>query len=46
MNKKGVIIGVIVVAIAIGIAASFSSSPSETVNRLKKLTPNYEKSFV
>jgi len=32
MNKKGVIIGVIVVAIVVGIAASYSSSPSETVN--------------
>jgi len=32
MNKKGLIIGVIVVAIVIGIAASYSSSPSETVN--------------
>ncbi len=32
MNKKGVIIGVIVVAIVIGIAASYSFSPSETVN--------------
>jgi len=32
MNKKGVIIGVIVVAIIAGVAASFSSSPSESVN--------------
>ncbi len=32
MNKKGVIIGVIVVAIIAGIAALYSSSPSETVN--------------
>jgi len=32
MNKKGVIIGVIVMAIVVGIAASYSSSPSETVN--------------
>jgi len=32
MNKKGVIISVIVVAIVAGIAASYSSSPSETVN--------------
>ena len=32
MNKKGVIIGVIVVAIVVGIAASYSSPPSETVN--------------
>jgi len=32
MNKKGVIIGVIFVAIIIGIVASFSTSPSETVN--------------
>jgi len=32
MNKKSVIIGVIVVAIIAGIAASYSSSPSETVN--------------
>ncbi len=32
MNKKGVIIGVIVVAIVVGIAASYSISPSETVN--------------
>ncbi len=32
MNKKGLIIGVIVVAIVIGITASYSSSPSETVN--------------
>ncbi len=32
MNKKGVIIGVIVVAIVVGVAASYSSSPSETVN--------------
>ena len=31
MNKKGLIIGVVVVAIVIGIAASYSS-PSETVN--------------
>ena len=32
MNKKAVILGVIVVAIVAGIAASVSSSPSETVN--------------
>jgi protein-disulfide isomerase len=32
MNKKGVIIGVIVVAIVVGIAASYSSPTSETVN--------------
>jgi len=32
MNKKGVIIGVIVVAIITGIVASYSSSSSETVN--------------
>ena len=32
MNKKGVIIGVIVVAVIAGIAASFSSSSPETVN--------------
>lgn len=32
MNKKAVILGVIVVAIVAGIAASISSSPSETVN--------------
>ena len=32
MNKKGVIIRVIVVSIVAGIAASYSSSPSETVN--------------
>ncbi len=32
MNKKGVIIGVIVVAIVVGIVASYSSTPSETVN--------------
>ena len=32
MNKKGVIIGVIVVAIIAVLAASYSSSPSETVN--------------
>ncbi len=32
MNKKGVIIGVIVVAIIVGITASYSSSSSETVN--------------
>ncbi|MCH8914763.1 MAG: DsbA family protein [Thaumarchaeota archaeon] len=32
MNKKGVIISVIVVVIVAGIAASYSSSPSETVN--------------
>ena len=32
MNKKAVIIGVIVVAIIAGITASYSSSPSETVN--------------
>jgi protein-disulfide isomerase len=32
MNKKGMIIGVVVVAIIAGIAASVSPSPSETVN--------------
>ena len=32
MNKKGMMIGVIVVAIIAGIVASVSSSPSETVN--------------
>jgi len=32
MNKKGVIIGVIVVAIIAGLAATYSSSTSETVN--------------
>jgi protein-disulfide isomerase len=32
MNKKGVIIGVIVVAIVVGIATSYSSPTSETVN--------------
>jgi len=32
MNKKGVIIGVIVVAIVVGIAASYSSPSSESVN--------------
>ncbi len=32
MNKKGAIIGVIVVGIVIGIAASYSSSSTETVN--------------
>jgi len=32
MNKKGAIIGVIVVAIIAGIAGLYSSSPSETVN--------------
>jgi protein-disulfide isomerase len=32
MNKKGLIIGVIVVAIVVGIAASYSSPSSETVN--------------
>jgi protein-disulfide isomerase len=32
MNKKGVIIGVIVIAIVAGIVGSYSSSPSETVN--------------
>ncbi len=32
MNKKGVIIGVIVIAIVAGIAGSYSSSPDETVN--------------
>ena len=32
MNKKGVIIGVIVIASVVGIAASFSSPSSETVN--------------
>ena len=32
MNKKGMIIGIVVVAIIAGIVASVSSSPSETVN--------------
>ncbi len=32
MNKKGLIIGVIVVAIVVGITASYSSPPTETVN--------------
>ena len=32
MKKKGVILGVIVVAIVVGIVASYSSTPSETVN--------------
>jgi len=32
MNKKGVIIGVIIIVIIVGIAASYTSSPSETVN--------------
>ena len=32
MNKKSLILGVIVVAIVVGIVASYSSSPSETVN--------------
>ena len=32
MNKKGVILGVIVVAIAVGVIASVSTSSSETVN--------------
>ena len=32
MNKKGVIIGVVIIAIIAGVAASFSASPSETVN--------------
>ena len=32
MNKKGMIIGVIVVAIIVGITASYSSSSSESVN--------------
>ncbi len=32
MNKKGVIIGAIVIVIVAGIVASYSSSPSETVN--------------
>ncbi len=32
MNKKGVIIGVIVIAIVAGIVGTYSSSPSETVN--------------
>lgn len=32
MNKKGVIIGVIVIAIIIGVAASMSASSTETVN--------------
>lgn len=32
MNRKGVIIGIIAVAVIAGITASFSSSPSESVN--------------
>ena len=32
MNKKVLILGVIVIAIVVGVAASFSISPSETVN--------------
>ena len=32
MNKKGVIIGVVVIAIIAGVAASLSSTPDETVN--------------
>ncbi|QDI88337.1 DsbA family protein [Candidatus Nitrosopumilus sp. SW] len=32
MNKKGVIIGVVVIAIIAGVAASLSSTPNETVN--------------
>ncbi len=32
MNKKGVIMGVIVIAIVAGIVGTYSSSPSETVN--------------
>ncbi len=32
MNKKGVIIGTIVVAVVLGISASYSLSPSETLN--------------
>lgn len=32
MNKKGLIIGIIIVAIVVGITVSYSSSPSETVN--------------
>ena len=32
MNKKGVIIGVVVIAIIAGVAASLSSTPTETVN--------------
>ena len=32
MNKKGVIIGVIIIAIVAGVAASLSASPYETVN--------------
>ncbi|MBA4718239.1 MAG: DsbA family protein [Nitrosopumilus sp.] len=32
MNKKGIIIGVIVVVIILGIATSYSLSPSETLN--------------
>ena len=32
MNKKGLILGVIVIAIIAGVAASFSTSPAETVN--------------
>ena len=32
MNKKGVILGVIVIAIIAGVASSISTTPSETVN--------------
>ncbi len=32
MNKKGVIVGVVVIAVIVGIVASYSSSSSETVN--------------
>ena len=32
MNKKGVILGVIIIAIIAGVAASVSTTPSETVN--------------
>ena len=32
MNKKGVIIGVVVIAIIAGVAASLSATPAETVN--------------
>ena len=32
MNKKGVIIGVVVIAIIAGVVASISASPSETIN--------------
>ncbi|MCV0431652.1 DsbA family protein [Nitrosopumilus sp.] len=32
MNKKGVVVGIIVIAIVVGVAASLSTSSSETVN--------------